>query len=622
MHVFAGTVGEASARVGERSFLEECAARYLAEQGREPGGAEVRSWERSWPRLVDALCDAGLRDLHLLLEYELPGTSQRVDALLLGSTERDTGLVAVAVELKQWTHAAPHPSVPGKLRVAEREVLHPARQVGCYVNYLRDWVPESVGLEVRGLAFLHDASADLVDGLRRHVRGGPSAQYPLLGARDVPPDGAPQELAAHFQCQDLQGADASRIRAFLEARHRPSASLLARAAADVSRRFPLIDEQDSARQEIHRAIRQSRGEGPGHIVAVTGGPGTGKTAIACRVFGELCEQPGANPRLLSPSGTLTQQLSRSIGESAKGLVSTVTTRVPSGMDRGSSVVLLDEAHRARTYPYQRRGRYPDLFGRLLRQCAVLVLFLDERQVVRPSEGTSLGELREMAGERNCTFAHVDLRAQFRCSGSRAYLDWVDALLSPDARPRSWRGSDYDLDVAGDPLELERWVNAHVAAGNTARVTAGFCWPWQSDPTPPLLPEVSISWEDGGGRRLWERPWNSRASAELAGDGVPGRAYWATDDGGQQQVGCVYTAQGMEYDYGAVILGEDLTWTPDGWRARPEKSHDPELRHLDEHRYLPYALNVYRVLMTRGARGTRLYSTDAATQRFLKELTGA
>ncbi|MCX5322106.1 hypothetical protein [Streptomyces sp. NBC_00120] len=41
--------------------------------------------------------------------------------------------------------------------------------------------------------------------------------------------------------------------------------------------------------------------------------------------------------------------------------------------------------------------------------------------------------------------------------------------------------------------------------------------------------------------------------------------------------------------------------------------------MPPHRYLPYALNAYRVLATRGTRGTRLYSTDFDTQAHLATL---
>ncbi|MGY5001063.1 DNA/RNA helicase domain-containing protein [Streptomyces griseus] len=619
MHVFAGTVEEASARLADPGFVAQCAERFTAVHGRPPGEGELRSWSGSWPALVSVLVSAGLHDLDLLLEYELPGSSQRVDALLLG--RRAGRLAAVVVELKQWTSASSHPVGAGMLMVGEREVLHPGRQVGGYVAYLNDWVPAELNLDVRGLAFLHNASAELIERLRALAASGPSAVFPLLGADDLPQGAEASVLAARLQCADVEPADRQAVSDFLLAQHRPSPSLLSRVASTIEGHdgFRLIGDQDKARQTIHRAIKAIEQGRPGHLVVVTGGPGTGKTAIAARVLGDLCLRPDANPRLLSPSGTLTQQLTRAVGDAAKGLIATLTTTLPRGLSKDSSVVLLDEAHRARTDPLRRNSEFPDLFTRLVRDCAALVLFLDERQIVRPSEGTTLDELRRLARARGYTFAHIDLATQFRCGGSRTYLDWIDSLLTEDGQAPEWQGTDYDLAVATSPAELEDWVATHQHAGHSARITAGFCWHWDSPPTPPLTPEVSIPWTDETGDHLWQRPWNSRAGGVLAGTDTPGRAFWATDHGGHQQIGCVYTAQGMEYDYSAVILGDDLTWTPNGWQARPEESRDLALQGLSPAQYLRYALNTYRVLATRGTRGARLYSTDKDTQNHLRAL---
>ncbi|GAA4077455.1 hypothetical protein GCM10022233_65530 [Streptomyces shaanxiensis] len=125
-------------------------------------------------------------------------------------------------------------------------------------------------------------------------------------------------------------------------------------------------------------------------------------------------------------------------------------------------------------------------------------------------------------------------------GSRTYLDWIDALFTEDGQAPIWQGTDYDLAVADSPAELEDWVATHHHAGRSARMIAGFCWPWDSPPTPPLTPEVSIPWTDETGDHLWQRPWNSGAGGILAGTDIPGRAFWATDQGGHQQIACVYT----------------------------------------------------------------------------------
>ncbi|WP_262701881.1 MULTISPECIES: DNA/RNA helicase domain-containing protein [Streptomyces] len=567
---------------------------------------------------------AGLSDLHVLLEYFLPGTGERVDALLLGRQAGEAGLTAVAIELKQWTRASWDTSRPLLLDVGDRQVTHPARQVGGYVHYLDNWISDSLGLTVRGAAVLHNAGPDLVSALRQAVAGGASAPYPIVGRQDLDASLPAREIATRLDCADLEFAPAPLIETFLQTRHRPKAKLLSRVAdhIDGSDRFVLIGDQDTARLAILDAVRAERRKDRRHIVVVSGGPGTGKTAIALRMFADLARQSQGNPRLLCPSATLSRQFTRAASDAAKGMIKTFTSGLPAGLT-DESVVLVDEVHRAHTYPGQRRAEFPVVLEQLVNRCAVTVLFLDERQIVRPTEGTTLDELQRMATRHGHSLTSIDLTTQFRCNGSQAYQRWIDTLFSRNGTPQPWTSGEYDLAAADNPRQLEAWTAAHIHNDRSARITAGFCWPWKSPERPPLLPEVSIGWKDEEGEHLWERPWNSRA-ANTAGDdqGVPARAFWATDPGGHQQIGCIYTAQGLEYDYGTVILGDDLVRTPSGWRARPEASHDDALRHLPAEEYLTYALNTYRVLATRGTQGTRFYSTDPETQAYLRTLLPA
>ncbi|WP_327181239.1 DNA/RNA helicase domain-containing protein [Streptomyces sp. NBC_01334] len=179
-----------------------------------------------------------------------------------------------------------------------------------------------------------------------------------------------------------------------------------------------------------------------------------------------------------------------------------------------SVVLPDEAHRARTYPDHQQGAFPVILGKLLERAAVTVLFLDERQIVRPTEGLTLQQLQQHAQYNGLSFAHIDLVSRFRCNGSRAYQQWVDHLFQSEGVASAWEGSDYDLAVAADPERLEHWIAEHTRGGRTPRVTAGFCWSWDSSPPPPLLPEVAITWDGPDWPRTWARPWNSGSCATL------------------------------------------------------------------------------------------------------------
>jgi len=155
--------------------------------------------------------------------------------------------------------------------------------------------------------------------------------------------------------------------------------------------------------------------------------------------------------------------------------------------------------------------------------------------------------------------------------------------------------------------------AHAATDATARLSAGFCWRW-SDPRPDgtLEPDVKIG--------EWRMPWNAKANAGKLAQGIPKSDYWATDPRGVDQVGCVYTAQGFEYDYAGVIWGRDLVYRPrKGWIGQPEFSQDPILKRgatKDPAAFTALVKNTYRVLLTRGLRGCYLYFEDDQTRDFV------
>jgi len=145
------------------------------------------------------------------------------------------------------------------------------------------------------------------------------------------------------------------------------------------------------------------------------------------------------------------------------------------------------------------------------------------------------------------------------------------------------------------------------------MAAGFCWPW-SDPRPDgsLVPDIVIG--------DWSRPWNLRGDRAVGG--APPSALWATDPAGFGQVGCVYTAQGFEYDWNGVIVGPDLVWRDGRWAAVRDANKDPNLRSrtaVTDHEFERLVRNVYKVLLTRGMIGTIIYSADPETRELLRSL---
>ena len=120
---------------------------------------------------------------------------------------------------------------------------------------------------------------------------------------------------------------------------------------------------------------------------------------------------------------------------------------------------------------------------------------------------------------------------------------------------------------------------------------------------------------------WARPWNVKGDRGVGGK--PPSPLWATDPAGFDQVGCIYTAQGFEYDWSGVILGPDLVWRSGSWVVDQSASHDSAgVRRARPGEAEALVRNTYKVLLTRGMVGTIVFSTDPETQELLRSLVGA
>ena len=84
------------------------------------------------------------------------------------------------------------------------------------------------------------------------------------------------------------------------------------------------------------------------------------------------------------------------------------------------------------------------------------------------------------------------------------------------------------------------------------------------------------------------------------------------------MGCVYTAQGFEFDYAGVIFGKDLTYDSSvhSWEGHPESSHDRPVKRSGQ-RFLDLVKNTYRVLLTRGMMGCYVYFQDKDTEAYFR-----
>ncbi|MCF8611693.1 DUF2075 domain-containing protein [Gordonia sp. HY285] len=604
------------------SLVEQLLSQMLFTTGHRVGESEQNSWQRSLPALAVDLRDAGLDDVEMLIEYQMPLTSKRADVVLAGVHPTTGEPSYVVIELKQWTAAYSFedsadlvevPSTPGGPK------LNPILQVRGYCDYINDFarVLQDQPDALAGAAYLHNASDPTLVADLKNVPVTTTGRVFTAADRGKFHEFLRSRLAPH-------GGKAS-ADLLLNSAASPSRQLLKVAADEVKNRsqFHLLGNQQLAVDLVMHQVDQAKKSNSKRVIIVTGGPGSGKSVIALELLGELARQ-GRTVLHATGSRSFTQTLRKVAGHRAPRVqkmfkyFNQFMTADANDLD----VLLMDEAHRVRETSVDRytkaslRTDRPQI-DELISAARVPVFLLDEHQVVRPGEMGSLEQITAYAKTLALETVHVPLDAQFRCGGSAEYLDWVHRLLGlSENEPTAWKPvPEFSVEVADTPWDLERRLLEKMDDGYSARMTAGFCWPWSDPRDGELVPDVEIG--------DWARPWNAKGDRRV-GDAPPS-ALWATQDGGFGQVGCIYTAQGFEYDWNGVIFGPDLLWRDGRFITDRTANRDPDFRsakNISDVRFDRLVRHVYKVLLTRGMVGTVLYSTDEQTRDALHRLVNA
>lgn len=616
--LFRESAASVAARTLEGSLALLLIENFRHKHSHQPGASEVRSWKRSLPALANALVEAGLGDVEVMVEYGLPLTSKRADAILAGVHPTTGEPSYVVVELKQWSEAHPEEEDPLLCRIDAyaHPVLNPIEQVRGYCEYLLSFngAVERTPEAVAGVAYLHNATEFGVGSLRAVPENLHGRMY----------TGEERGAFLDFLRSRLApkpGAEAADI--LLQAKVRPSKQLMSVAAAEVREReqFVLLDEQRLAYELVMSAVRKAQRANHKQVIVVTGGPGSGKSVIALQLLGELYRR--GVPALHATGSQSFTKTMRKVAGARKPEVQKLFMYFNSFMEAEPNeldVLICDEAHRLRITSANRYTKAALRTGKpqvseLIDAARVPVFLLDQHQVVRPGEMGTAEQIRQAAAAHGLECTVVDLDSQFRCGGSDAYVQWVADLLGLEGgSPTVWEpDGKVDLLVADSPQELEDFLVARRDEGYGARMSAGYCWKWTTKITPDMqaLPADVVIGD-------WARPWNVYGDRSVFG--APPAPLWATDKAGFGQVGCVYTAQGFEYDWSGVIMGPDLVWRTDRWVVDRAASKDPSFTKATPDDHIDRLVrNTYKVLLTRGMVGTIIYSTDPETRDKLRSL---
>lgn len=612
MRLYEGSVSDFNQAVIQNQIADQIRLSYERYYRRGVSPSEYRAWQQSLIFLKNSFDYTGLTGNKLLVEYELPYSTRRIDALIFGRDSREVDGV-VLIELKQWSNenvedCASDGNVVVDYGRFRKEQAHPSLQVQGYHYDLKDFLTlfgENPQVNLDSCAYCHNYS-----------RLGPNPviffpkfakeieQFPVFAKEDV------QALGTYLKERLSGGSGIEVFGRFITSPIRPSKKLLEHTSEMINKQqiFNLIDDQIAAYNSIMHKAKTLAQNKKKSVVIVKGGPGTGKSVIALEVMGELMRQ---NRTVFHATGSsaFTNTLRKIVGIRARSLFkffNSFATVEPDSID----VLVCDEAHRIRRTSnsrYTRREERSNLpqVDELLRVAKLNIFFIDENQIVRPEEIGSIQLIKEAAERFGVVSAEIpefELKTQFRCSGSDAYLQWLDKTLGLTDSEAVNFDARMEFKIFETPSEMmEEIRKKNVEKRNCARIVAGFCWPWSApNPDGTLVNDVRVG--------DFALPWEKKDTFWK----------WATDDSGMEQVGTVYTAQGFEFDYIGVIFGKDLVFDLEAaqWKSNPQNSHDTQVKRKNPD-LTKHLQHVYRVLMSRAHKGVYVHFMDQATEQHFR-----
>lgn len=592
---------------------------YYNHYGYHPSNNEILSWQNSLNQFREIIKKANLLEQGIKLEYFIPLTSLRIDVLLTGKNANDEDQ-AILVELKQWQktyNSMFENEVKTYLGGGLRDILHPSVQVDAYKNYLEGFLEvfytpkDRVKLDC--CVFLHNYDSEINDPVLSEKFNHYIKSAPIYFKND-------DDVISQYLSEKLcNGEGQSVLERINKSNIRPSKKLLKEASKIIknNNEYVLIEEQKIVFDQVMGIINNGLSDKKKQVLIIKGGPGTGKSLIAINLLSELTRRQ-LWAEYVTGSAAFTQSYKRAIGNSngASNLFK-YTNNYVDVQNQLRDCLIIDEAHRIRDTAPQGSWSSKKYSGKvqiqeIIEATKVAVFFIDDNQVVLPDEVGNSEYIKEHALRLGCDVWEETLNVQFRCAGNEGFIKWIENTfeINQNQHVMFESNNQFDFKIMSSPKEIEDKLLEHIAEGYTARMVSGFCFKW----TKSSIGALDVQIGD------YKRPWNLKE----AQNGSPAANLWAYDDRGFGQVGCVYSAQGFEFDYIGVIIGNDIIydisqqkWIPIKENHKGNMIGTQRLNSMSDNDYLKIVKNIYRVLLSRGMKGCYVYFMDKGTEDFVK-----
>ena len=387
----------------------------------------------------------------------------------------------------------------------------------------------------------------------------------------------------------------------------------------------LTAEQEDVFNEIFDFCQNNLSTQTKGLFQLNGDAGTGKSVILTQLFLRLEKLAKDNetdnyflvnhPELLK----VYQENASGYKELRKNRFLRPTTFINrmNKENKSADVVVIDEAHLL----LSEADRYNNFeqnnqLEEIIKLSKVVIIVYDERQVLKLKSFWSQKVIDNLVKRFQLHYQLATLHVQMRMQAPKKIVQWIDNLTNNlQLKPVNQQQSDflggsyngYEFRVYPDAEKMYQQLRQDNATYQKSRIVATADYPSTLDGKKHFVNEGEF-----------HLPWDQYNYSNVT---------WAQKESTIDEIGSIYTVQGFDLNYVAVIIGPSVVYDGNGSikididkyedQEAFKKRHQADLTDVDAAKKA-IILNSINVLLKRGVKGVYVYFHDSRIYDYLKK----
>lgn len=384
----------------------------------------------------------------------------------------------------------------------------------------------------------------------------------------------------------------------------------------------LTKEQAAIFEEILVFAKKGLQQDKKFVFQLNGDAGTGKSVILTKLFlkiEQLAKDNGTDNYFLVNHPELLKVYQENAGQFAelrknRFLRPTSFINRLNKMGKKADVVVIDEAHLLLSESDNYNNfRQQNQLEEIMKLSKVVILVFDERQVLKLKSYWSQKLVDRIVKNMQAVYQRATLTTQMRMQAPKQIIKWIDDLtdnqqldsLSVKKPDYLTLGTQYDFRVFQDAETMYRKLQTKDDELGESRIVATADYPSTLDGKKHFVNEGQF-----------HLPWDQYNYSQTT---------WAQKPETVNEIGSIYTVQGFDLNYVAVIMGPSVTYAGNGKikidiskyedREAFKNRHENDIYDLAKSKE-QIILNSMNVLLKRGKEGCFIYFHDSRIFDFL------